>query len=393
MPVNRICLKQGADRRARSGHPWIFSNEIGKISDNIQAGESCEVLSSSGQFIGIGYFNPHSLISVRMLSKEREDIDSPEFFISRLQSAIAYRQSLYPQADALRLIHGEGDDLPGFVVDCYGSVLSVQLLSQGAETRREALVEALVRLFGPTAIVARNDAGVRELEGLPRQVELLYGELPEQVNVSENDLLFTVDIMEGQKTGSFLDQKENHQAHQGKVSGKRVLDLFCYSGSWSIHAAHYGASEVTGVDISAGAVALARKNAALNGYDQLCTFVKADVFELLKDYERRNERFGVVVLDPPAFVKSKKKLAEAVRGYLTINRRAMELVEPGGYLFTCSCSYHMERELFLDTLRKAGAQAGRKVRLVEMRGQSFDHPVLLSCPETDYLKCAILQIL
>lgn len=389
----RTFLRQGADRRLRSGHPWVFSNEIDRIEGNAQPGDGCEILTCTGQFLGMGYFNPHSLISVRLLSRQREDIDSPEFFISKIQAALDYRSRLYPDADTLRLIYGEADELPGFVVDRYGSVLSVQLLSQGAEKRRDALVEALVRLFSPQAIVARNDASVRELEGLPRQVELLFGELPEQVCMTENGFRFSVDIMGGQKTGAFLDQKENHQALKGKVEGKNVLDLFCYSGSWSIHAAGYGAAQVTGVDISSGAVALATENARINGLQDRCRFLKADVFDVLKEMERSSERFGVVVLDPPAFVKSKKKLTEAVRGYLTVNRRAMELVEPGGYLFTCSCSYHMERELFLDTLRKAAAQAGRRARLVEMRGQAFDHPVLLACPETDYLKCAVVQML
>jgi 23S rRNA (cytosine1962-C5)-methyltransferase len=260
------------------------------------------------------------------------------------------------------------------------------------EKRREQILLALRDLFAPAAIVARNDVGVRELEGLPQQVELLYGELPPQVLIDEHGLRFRVDVTGGQKTGHFLDQKENHLALRGRVEGKRVLDLFCYSGSWSVHAASFGAREVTGVDISAGALALAAENAGLNDLQSACSFVRADVFDLLRDWGRTGERFGTVILDPPAFVKSKKKLPEAIRGYLTINRRAMELVAPGGYLFTCSCSHHLQREIFLDLLRQAAAQAGRNARLLELRGQAFDHPVLLACPETDYLKCAVLQL-
>jgi 23S rRNA (cytosine1962-C5)-methyltransferase len=205
-------------------------------------------------------------------------------------------------------------------------------------------------------------------------------------------LRFAVDVVHGQKTGHFLDQKENHRTLLGRAKDQRVLDLFCYSGSWSIHAARYGAKSVTGVDISAGALALADRNARLNALDSPCTFVRADVFDYMREVKSAGERFGVVVLDPPAFVKSKKKLPEAIKGYLTINRRAMEVLEPGGVLVTCSCSYHMDRETFLDTLRKAAQQAGRVLILQELRSQSFDHPVLLTCPETEYLKCAVWRV-
>jgi 23S rRNA (cytosine1962-C5)-methyltransferase len=252
---------------------------------------------------------------------------------------------------------------------------------------------ALREIFKPQAIVARNDVGVRELEGLSQQVELIEGQLPDELIVTEHGLKSRVNILGGQKTGHFLDQKENHLALKGRVEGRRVLDLFCYSGNWSVHAAHFGASEVIGADISASAIELARDNARLNGFESTCSFVKADVFDLLREMGRERQRFGTIVLDPPAFVKNRKKLKEAITGYLTVNRRAMELLEPGGYLFTCSCSYHMDRETFIDTLRQAGQQAGRTVRLVEMRGQAYDHPVLLACPETEYLKCAVLQVL
>jgi 23S rRNA (cytosine1962-C5)-methyltransferase len=332
------------------------------------------------------------LRAARLLSRKQETIDTVGFFRERLAAALAYRRRLYGDLNAVRLVHGEGDGLPGLVVDRYGEVLSVQFLTLGMEKRRELILLALRELFAPAAIVARNDVGVRELEGLPQQVELLYGELPPQVLIHEHGLRFRVDVTGGQKTGHFLDQKENHLALRGRVEGERVLDLFCYSGSWSVHAASFGAREVTGVDISTGALTLAAENAELNELQSACSFVRADVFDLLRDWGRTGERFGTVILDPPAFVKNKKKLPEAIRGYLTINRRAMELVAPGGYLFTCSCSHHLQREIFLDLLRQAAAQAGRNVRLLELRGQAFDHPVLLACPETDYLKCAVLQL-
>lgn len=241
--------------------------------------------------------------------------------------------------------------------------------------------------------MARNDVAVREREGLPQRVEIVSGKLPEELLITEHGLRFEVDVLQGQKTGHFLDQKENHQALQGRIEGRRVLDLFCYSGSWSLHAARYGAAEVQGIDISARAVELARANAGHNFQERICSFRQSDVFEELKSLKARGERFGTIILDPPAFVKSKKRLQQALRGYLTVNRRAMELLEPGGYLFSCSCSYHMQRETFLDTVRQAARKAGRELRLIEMRGQAYDHPVLLNCPETDYLKCLILQVL
>lgn len=391
--MNRLLLRPGHERRARSGHPWIFSNEIDRIEGVVEPGAALEVLDRRGDFLGVAYYNPHSLIAARILSRQRESIDSVDFFRRRIASALAYRRALYPNEDALRIVHGEGDGLPGLVVDRYGEVLSIQLLTLGMECRRTVILDALREIFQPVAMVARNDVAVRELEGLPRQVERLEGELPEELIVAEHGLRSRVDILGGQKTGQFLDQKENHLALGERVAGRRVLDLFCYAGSWSLHAAHFGAGQVLGVDISAPAVELARDNARRNGFETICSFVRADVFELLRELGRDRERFGVIVLDPPAFVKSRKKLPEAIKGYLTVNRRAMELLEPGGYLFTCSCSQHLDRETFLETLRQAGQQAGRVPRLVEMRGQAYDHPILLACPETDYLKCAVLQVL
>ncbi|BCR05739.1 SAM-dependent methyltransferase [Desulfuromonas versatilis] len=390
--MSRLHLKPGHDRRVRGGHPWIFSNEIGRLEGDPEPGAALEVFTHQGELVGTAYYNPQSLIAARLLSRRRESIDTAEFFLERFEKALAYRRSLYGELSALRLVFGEADGLPGLIVDRYNDVLSLQFLTLGMERRREAILQALDQLLEPSAVVARNDVAVRELEGLPQKIELLAGKLPDELVINEHGLRFRIDVTGGQKTGHFLDQKENHVALQGRVAGRRVLDMFCYSGSWSIHAARYGAREVTGVDVSAGAVALARQNAELNFQDKVCDFVQADAFDLLRDLQRDGERFGTIILDPPAFVKSRKKLQEAIRGYLTINRRGMELLEPGGFLFTCSCSYHMDRETFLDTLRKAAQQAGREMRLIEMRGQAYDHPVLLACPETEYLKCAILQV-
>jgi len=386
-----IRLHKNADRRVRAGHPWVFSNEIAATEGLSTPGCSCRVLNFSGKLLGTGYYNPRSLIAVRLLSPEAVDIDNTDFFQDRINTALSFRQKLYPGQETLRVVFGESDQLPGLIIDKYRDVFSMQFLTQGMDVRRDLILTAIKKIFAPTAIVARNDAGIRELEGLPCSIELLSGQLPDPLIIQENDLRFKIDIMAGQKTGTFLDQKENHQALRGRVEGRRVLDLFCYSGSWSIHAAGYGAAQVTGVDISKPAIALAKENAGLNQVEKNCHFLTADVFDLLKEYSAQGQGFGTIILDPPAFVKSRKKLPEAVRGYLTVNRRALELLEPGGYLLTCSCSYHMGRELFLDTLRQAATLANRTIRLLEVRGQAFDHPVLLSCPETDYLKCFILQ--
>lgn len=238
--MNRLVLRPGHDRRLRSGHPWVFSNEIARVEGEPAGGDAVELVTAAGEFLGAGYYNPHSLIAARLLSRQPADIDTADFFRPLLLAAQSYRQSLYGEADGVRLVHGEGDGLPGLVVDRYGPVLSLQLLTLGMERRRHLLLPLLLELFQPLAVVARNDAAVREMEGLPLTVELLHGEIPAPLTVSENGVQLRVDVLGGQKTGHFLDQKENHLALRGRVEGRRVLDLFCYSGSWALHAAHFG---------------------------------------------------------------------------------------------------------------------------------------------------------
>lgn len=388
--MTRVTLRRGHDRRTRSGHPWVFSNEIASLDGPADPGAAVEIVSADGQRLGTGYYNPRSLIAARILSPGQENIDNPEFFLGRLKKALQYREALCPGLDTLRLVHGESDGVPGLVVDRYGDVLSVQLLTVGIDRRRELVVKALCDLLTPRAIVARNDSAARELEGLPRQVELLHGPQPGLVPAVINGLNFSVDIMAGQKTGLFLDQRENCRRLDGLVAGREVLDLFCYAGAWALHAANYGAASVTGVDVSAAATERARNNAGLNGLEERCRFVAADVFDFLR--EQRGRRFGTVILDPPAFIKSRKHLEEGKKGYLTVNRRAMEMVAPGGILVTCSCSHHLDRPTFFSLVAQAAHQARRRIRLVEMRGQSADHPILPACPETDYLKCFILFV-
>jgi 23S rRNA (cytosine1962-C5)-methyltransferase len=387
----RIVLARGEDKRIRGGHQWIFSNEIREISGEKAPGETAEIFDAGGSFVGTGYYNPSSLIAVRLLSRKRADIDSADFYLERITAALAMRRLLYPDLETYRVVYGEGDFLPGLVVDKYGDYLSVQFLTWGMERRRGLIIAVLREIFAPKGIVARNDVSVRALEGLGEEAELLHGALPEQLLIEEHSLSFRVDLLQGQKTGHFLDQKENHLLLKERAGGKVVLDCFSYSGSWGIHAAHYGAAQVTCVDSSQRAVSLAGENAALNGYGGIVRLEVADAFERLRSLKGEGRSFDVVVLDPPAFVKSRKVLKEAMKGYFTINRRAMELLRPGGCLITCSCSFHMEREMFREMLTNAAQQAGREMRLVEVRSQAPDHPVLLSMPETEYLKCFVLQ--
>ncbi len=387
----RISLKKGEERRLREGHPWVFSNEIKEIAGEGQPGCAAELFDAGGAFLGTGYYNSRSLIAVRVLSRRREDIDGTDFFVQRIRQANNYRQLVCPGENDYRVVYGEADFLPGLVVDKYGDYLSIQLLSAGMEYRRNAIVAALTELFHPKGIVARNDVAVRSLEGLEEKVEIISGSIPETVEVTEHGIRLLVDLLGGQKTGHFLDQRNNHLLLQGRCQGKSVLDLFCYSGSWALHAASFGAKSVLGIDISEKAVGLARRQAELNGLADRARFEAVDAFARLRSLKDEGKRFGVVVLDPPAFVKSKKMLNEALKGYITVNRRAMELLDDGGYLVSCSCSYHLGREPFRELLASAARQAGRSMRLVATGFPSPDHPVLLAAPETDYLKCQLLQ--
>lgn len=388
----KIRLKKNEDRRIRSGHPWVFSNEIELIEGARDAGIAAGLFDAGGGFLGCGYYTPHSLISFRLLSRKQEDPDSARFYEERLAAALAHRRAIYPEMNTFRAVYGESDFLPGLVVDKYEEYLSIQILSAGMELRRDLLLEALQRVFAPKGIIARNDVAVRALEGLEQKVEVLAGDIPEQVEIRENGLRFLINLREGQKTGGFLDQKQNHLLLRDICRGRAVLDCFCYAGSWAVHAGHFGAASALGLDISARAVEQASQNAALNGVEDRVRFEECDVFDRLRSLKHEGKGYGVIVMDPPAFVKSRKSIAEATKGYLTVNRRALELLEPGGYLITCSCSFHMGREAFREMLINAARLARREVRLVATCSQAPDHPVLLSFPESEYLKCFVLQV-
>lgn len=390
--MTKITLNKNEDRRIKSGHPWVFSNEIREVSGERDPGITAELYDAGGVLLGVGHYNPRSLIAFRLVSRKKEDIDSVEFFEKRIATALAYRQTLYPSLATFRAIYGESDFLPGLVVDKYDDCLSLQLLSAGMDRRCGQIVEALRKIFAPAGIIARNDVGVRSLEGLDETIELLWGEIPETVVMEENGLRFNLNLREGQKTGGFLDQKQNHLLLRDICAGKSVLDCFCYNGSWALHAASFGAKTVLGIDISARAILQAAGNARLNGMLDKANFEECDAFERLRSLQQEGQRFDVIVMDPPAFVKSRKNISEATKGYLTVNRRALELLRPGGYLITCSCSYHMGREAFREMLIQSARLAKREVRLVQTCSQAPDHPLLLSFPESEYLKCFVLQV-
>jgi len=387
----QIILKRGEDKRIRGGHPWVFSNEIMEFKGDKTPGCTVEVHDFGDCYIGTGYYNPSSLIAVRLMTRRQVDIDTETFFRDRIEKAVAYRRSRYPGLKSFRAVYSEADFLPGLIVDKYDDCLSVQFLTKGIDARKHLIVPALIDLFSPRGIVGRNDSAGRILEGLDQGMEILFGQVPETVEIRENSLRFQVDLLKGQKTGHFLDQKENHQMLEGISKGKDVLDCFCYTGSWGLHAAHYGAASVSFVDVSERALALAKSSAELNGLATTLYFESADVFDRLRSLRSMGDSFDLIVLDPPAFIKSRKTLKEGEKGYLTINRRAMEILRGGGYLVTCSCSYHMGREMFREVLVKAARLAGREMRLLETRAQAADHPVLLNVPESEYLKCFLLQ--
>ncbi|MDI3280109.1 MAG: class I SAM-dependent rRNA methyltransferase [Bacillota bacterium] len=388
-----VRLKRGEERRLRSGHPWIYASEVEEVEGEVRPGEVVEIQNSARHFLGRGYFNPRSRIAVRRLTELDEPIDEA-FFRRRLLAARAHRERFCPGETAMRLVFSEGDLLPGLIVDRYGEVLVLQILTLGMERWREVVVGLLVELFQPRSIYEKSDVPARRHEGLEPVRGLLWGEEPGEVVIEDGPLRFRVDVAAGQKTGYFLDQRLNRRLLEPLVRGGRVLDAFTYTGGFAVHAAFYGAREVWGWDVSAEAVDLARRNAALNGVASLCTFEVQNAFDGLRALAEQGPSFDVVILDPPAFAKAGREeaLAGAVRGYKEINLRALKILRPGGFLVTASCSHHIAPELFLHIVEEAAADAHCRLRRVALTGQPPDHPVLLGVPETRYLTFAVFEV-
>ncbi len=389
--MSKIFLIKNEERRLKKGHLWVFSNEIEKTEDTWEGG-LVEIFDSSSRFLATGYYNPHTLIAARILSFEPDPI-GPNFFRRRIEAALNFPPRQVPRKEACRLIYGESDFLPGLVADRYGDFLALQVQTLGMEKLKEDWLPVLLEKVSPKGALWVCDSSMRQLENLPLVREVFLGEVPDSVEFMEGQLVFRIDLKNGQKTGFFLDQKENRKKLASWVGGKKVLDLFCYSGAWGLTALSYGASQAVGVDDAQPALDLAYENALLNRMETKIRFEKADAFNYLAAPPPDDKKFDVIILDPPALIKSKKHLAEGKKGYFTLNRRALDWLSPGGILVTCSCSHHLDQANFWELVNVAALKAGRKLRLVDYGTQAPDHPVLAAMPETEYLKCYFFQVL
>lgn len=384
-----VTLKRNEEKKVLNGYPWIFANEVQKIEGKDKQGSVAEIKAFDGRYVGKGFINHHSKIIVRILTTKSEEINK-DFFAEKIKIADEGRREL-GYNDNYRVVFGESDNLPGLIVDKYGDKLSVQFLSLGMEVIKNDIVDILVKRFAPSAIYERSDVAIREKEGLPLKKGVIYGKNETQSIIVENGLKLIVDLENGQKTGYFLDQKENRDDLKFYVKDKTVLDCFCNEGGFSLCAKKYGAKEVTAIDISKTAIELVEKNAKLNDLE-IKTRV-ADVFEALREYRKSGEKFGVIVLDPPAFTKTADTVKAGYKGYKDINANALKLVEKGGYLVTCSCSQHLTLPLFLQMIKESVFESGVRAKLVELRTQGKDHAVCIGYDESLYLKVAVIKVL
>ncbi|MBS1689187.1 MAG: class I SAM-dependent rRNA methyltransferase [Bacteroidetes bacterium] len=390
--MSKFFLRKKIGDRIINGHPWIFGNELGDSEGTADAGDIVEVYSYSGSFVGKGYYNPASQIRIRLLTRDKNEEINDEFFYKAIKSAWEYRQQI-GYVENCRLIFGEADQLPALIIDKFNDYFVIQTLALGIDKWKGAIVAALEKIFNPKGIYERNDVPVRELEGLPQQKGFLSAPFDTNIILNENGLKFHVDIVNGQKTGYFLDQQDNRRAIQHIVKDANVLEAFCYTGTFSMHAAHYGAKSVLGLDISENAVNTARRNAELNGFEDICKFDAVNAFDVLKKWVTEGKRYDVVMLDPPAFTKSRENIQKAITGYKEINLRGMKLTKPGGFLVTASCTNLVPPEMFLDIIGMAAKDARRKLRQVTWQTQASDHPILWNIPTTQYLKFLIVQVL
>ncbi|HYE72707.1 MAG TPA: class I SAM-dependent rRNA methyltransferase [Blastocatellia bacterium] len=395
--IEAVITPKGVER-VRTGHLWIYRSDVVNVASQ-ENGVIVKVLDKRGKFVAWAQYSAKSEITLRIISRTdyAESEVSPkfwrEFWRERLLNAIQWRSKVVTNADSYRLVHGEADWMPGLIIDRYGDAFSIQTLTFGMDLLKPLWVELLLEQFNPRLIVERNDVKVRQLEGLPLKTGILHQASenePTLFQITENGIKYWVDLIEGQKTGAFLDQRENRAATMRYASG-RALDCFSFHGSFALHLAQV-CDQVTALDISDAAIERARMNAELNGITNV-EFIETNVFDRLREYEEAGERFDTIVLDPPAFAKNRGAVEAALRGYNEINLRAMKLLSPGGILITCSCSYHVNEELFLEMLMRAARDANRAVQLIEKRTQARDHPILLTMPETYYLKCIVLRVI
>jgi 23S rRNA (cytosine1962-C5)-methyltransferase len=390
--MNRIILNKRIGHRVMNGHPWIFGNEVKEVSGQPNPGDIVEVYYHDGKFVGKGYYNPNSQIQVRLLSRNKTEEINDDFFFRKLQEAWQYRQQI-GYSENCRLIFGEADGLPQLIIDKFNDYFVIQTLALGIDMWKTSIVGAINKIFNPKGIYERNDVPVRELEGLTQQKGFLSEPFDTNIIINENGLKFHVDIANGQKTGYFLDQQDNRKAIQHIVKGADVLGAFTYTGTFEIHAAHYGAKSVHGLDISENAISMCNKNAVLNGVADICKFECVNAFDVLKTWVKEGKKYDVVMLDPPSFTKSRANIQKAITGYKEINLRGMKLVKPGGFLVTSSCTNLVQPDLYMEIIQMAAKDARRQLRQVTFQTQSADHPIIHGWENTHYLKFLIVQVL
>lgn len=386
-----VILKMKSKENIRHFHPWIYKSEIADIRGECADGGLVCVKSPKGSIVGCGYINRRSEITIRILDRDEFAFDE-KFITARLRAALEYRQRCVSGTNAYRVVSSEGDFFPGLIVDKYDDTVVVQFLTLGVEKRKDLIVKCIGEVLSPKRIYERSDVNVRKYEGLDLRKGWLAGSGEALVEIAEGGVKYLVDVANGHKTGFYLDQRDNRMHVREYLKGKDLLDCFTYTGSFAVAAAKAGARSVFGIDISGDSVSLARKNAGINGVSNRCEFVEMNVFDALKSFEKEGRRFDAVFLDPPTFTKSKAAVDEAYRGYKEINLRAMKIMNPGGYLLTSTCSHHVTAEMFKDMLRDAANDARKTVRVIFCGTQSADHPVILSIPETEYLKAFFVQV-
>jgi 23S rRNA (cytosine1962-C5)-methyltransferase len=389
--MSKVYLKRKISSRVANGHPWIFANEVEKMEDGIEDGEIVEVFFHDGKFVGKGYINPKSQILVRLITRNKNEEINEQFFIDRITECWNYRKKI-GYTENCRLVFGEADGLPQLVIDKFNDYFVIQTLALGIDRWKPAFVKAINLLFKPRGIYERNDVPVRELEGLSQQKGFLSEPFDTKIIINENGLKFYVDLENGQKTGYFLDQQVNRRSIQQIVKDAEVLGTFTYTGTFEIHAAHYGARSVLGIDISENAVKQATENAALNNLQNIVRFETANAFDVLKQWTKDGRQYDVVMLDPPAFTKSRETIQKAITGYKEINLRGIKLIRPGGFLVTSSCTNLVSPELFLQIINMAAKDARRKIRQVVYQTQSPDHPIVWGIENTQYLKFLIAEV-
>ncbi len=388
--MKKVVLKRKISTRIANGHPWIFANEINLMDDEIEPGEIADVFSHDERFIGKGYVNPLSRIPVRLLTRDKHAQINAGFFHDAILQAWNYRKKL-GYTENCRLVFGEADALPQLIIDKFNDYFVIQTLALGIDRWKQEIVEALEKIFNPKGIYERNDVPIRELEGLEQRKGFLSPPFDTRIPIVENDLKFIVDIEKGQKTGYFLDQQDNRRAIMHIVKDADVLGAFCYTGTFEIHAAHYGAKHVLGLDISAPAIEHARENATLNNLKNI-SFQCVNAFDALKEWSKEGKKWDVVMLDPPSFTKTRDNIQKAISGYKEINLRGMKLVKPGGFLVTSSCTNLIQPDLFYEIIEMAAKDARRSLRQVVFQAQSPDHPIIRGLENTNYLKFLIVQV-